>query len=80
MSKNITPYIHIFVFHVPEFIAKHRNLNQFTMQGLEKLNEVKKDFFRKTNRSKDKFTSQLLQIENHREFNSLKGKISELYE
>ena len=39
-SKNITPYIHAFVHHVPEFLEKYGNLNFFNQQGLEKLNDT----------------------------------------
>ena len=37
---EITPYIHAFVFHIPEFIEKHGNINLFNTQGLEKLNDI----------------------------------------
>ena len=38
-TKEITPYIHIFAFHLPEFILKHKNINIYNLQGLEKLND-----------------------------------------
>ena len=34
-SKDVTPYIHAFMIHVPEFIALHGNLVSFAHQGLE---------------------------------------------
>ena len=39
-TKNITPYVHSFAFHVPEFIAKFSSVCRFNQQGLEKLNDV----------------------------------------
>ena len=38
-AKNVTPYIHILSKHIPEFLHKHMNINQFTQQGIEKLND-----------------------------------------
>lgn len=38
-SKNVTPYIHILVSHVPEVFHKYGTLSPFTQQGLEKLND-----------------------------------------
>ena len=37
--KDVTPYMHAFMMHVPEFIALHGNLVSFSQQGLEKLND-----------------------------------------
>ena len=49
-SKDITPYIHAFVNHVPEFLGLHGSLNLFNQQGLEKFNDVTtKIFFKGTN-------------------------------
>ena len=39
-TKNVTPYIHSFAYHVPEFIEKYGNICKFNQQGLEKLNDV----------------------------------------
>ena len=38
-TKHITPYIHIFVNHVPEFLNLCGSLSPFSQQGLEKLND-----------------------------------------
>lgn len=32
-NKDITPYMHIMVFHIPYFMAKYRTLKQFSGQG-----------------------------------------------
>ena len=29
----VTPYMHILVFHVPDFIKNNRNIRQFNCQG-----------------------------------------------
>ena len=33
-TSNITPYIHIMVYHIPYFIGKYKNISQFTCQGI----------------------------------------------
>ncbi len=77
--KNITPYIHTFVFHIPEFIEIYRNINLFSCQALEKLNsETKTNYFRSSNRKKNSII-QLLQKSNRNEFKNLGGTIDELY-
>ena len=49
-SKNVTPYIHIMVMHIPEFLMKYKNLVIFTQQGMEKLNDQTTiDFAKSTN-------------------------------
>jgi hypothetical protein len=70
IEPKISPYIHIFVFHLPEFILKYKNLNLFSMQGLEKKNDfIKQNFIRQTNRKKDLFTETLLKLSNRYEIN-----------
>ena len=34
-SKNVTPYMRILVYHVPEFLHKYGTLSLFTQQGIE---------------------------------------------
>ena len=49
-SKNVTPYIHIMVMHIPEFLMKYKNLVIITQQGMEKLNDQTTiDFAKSTN-------------------------------
>ena len=33
-KKNVTPYMHCMVFHVPEMLKKYKNLRQFSGQGM----------------------------------------------
>ena len=44
-KSTIKPYIHAFVFHIPEFLEKFKKLSSYNFQGLEKLN----DFHNSTN-------------------------------
>ena len=56
LTSKITPYIHNFVFHVPDLIEKYRNISLFSMQGLEKSNDVlKKNFHSRSNRHIDTY-------------------------
>lgn len=80
-DEIITPYIHSFVFHVPEFLERYKNLNFFSTQALEKLNSVTKThFFRNTNKKRNMFLQQLLEKANRIEFINLKGTTAELYQ
>jgi hypothetical protein len=36
-KNKITPYMHSFIHHIPDFIRKFKNLNKFSTQSLEKL-------------------------------------------
>ena len=77
VEPRITPYIHIFCFHMPEFIEVHGNLNLFSMQGLEKLNSFSKtNYFRATNHHKNTFTSTLLNKMNRIDFIHLNGELN----
>ena len=42
---NTSPYVHIFVFHVPEFLNRHGSINLFNCEGLEKLNDIITQFY-----------------------------------
>lgn len=60
-NEEITPYIHFFCFHLPEQYEKFGNLNYFTTQGLEKLNDFSThQFFSSTNK-KESFIKQMLE-------------------
>jgi hypothetical protein len=78
IESTITPYIHIFVIHLSEFLEKFENINHFSMQGLEKLNHISKiHYFRQSNRQfrKDnKFTLTMIQKINRLEIIRLKNK------
>ena len=78
-KEKLTPYLHIFINHVPEFIRVFKNLSMFSTQGLEKLNdEIKCNYIRQTNKKKEKFVRQLLEKCNRIEFYNLKGSFDEI--
>jgi hypothetical protein len=59
-EKHVTPYIHAFVDHLHEMIAAHGDVCLWTMQGLEKLNDIlTKEYFTSTNKHAD-FLEQLI--------------------
>ena len=70
-GEKLTPYVHTFVFHVPEFITKFKNLNLFSMQALERLNSTNKARYQRRTNKKDYFMKQLLNLDNHHEFTHL---------
>ena len=52
-SRHVTPYMHSFISHVPEFLTLYGNLTQFTQQGMEELNDTStKYYFRAMNHHK----------------------------
>ena len=40
--KNVTPYLHVLVYHVPYFVGRYGSLLQFSGQGVEKTNDIVK--------------------------------------
>ena len=49
-DKDITPYIHVFVYHTAHFALKYGGLKAFEMEAVEPLNYVNKlVFFRCSN-------------------------------
>jgi len=49
-TTHVTPYMHVMVTHVPEFLKLYGCIAPFSQQGLEKLNdEITKSYFRCTN-------------------------------
>ena len=81
VSHEITPYIHVFVFHLPEFILKHGHVNLYNMQGLEKLNDLLTKIYHFASNKHKKNKSYLLQMINKRnrmEFFLLNGQETQL--
>lgn len=74
--------MHILVHHVWEYVRDFGELNLWTMEGSEKLNDLMTTYyFRSTNRSIEKKISQLLQKRNrieHHLLNNRQEKQSEL--
>lgn len=61
--KDVTPYIHAFAYHVPQFLQLYDgNISIFSQQGLEKLNDITtKHFQRGTNHHDISALKQILQ-------------------
>jgi hypothetical protein len=75
-NKDVTPYIHTFVYHLHEFqeMLSQMNLtiNQFNLQGLEKKNDmVTTQYYHGTNRSFKKCLKFILLKNNRIDFLSL---------
>lgn len=61
-TKHVTPYMHCFAMHVPEFLRKYGDISAFSQQGLEKLNDITTaHFFRSTNHKETEALKQLIQ-------------------
>ncbi|RNA04363.1 hypothetical protein BpHYR1_041171 [Brachionus plicatilis] len=51
--SDVTPYIHAFTNHFHEFIQKELNVNNFNLEGLEKLNDLTtQEYFKASNKRK----------------------------
>lgn len=62
-TKNVTPYMHTLVFHVPEFIELHGSIAPYSQQGLERLNDnITKDYFRSTNHRQEALKTLLMKL------------------
>jgi len=63
LKKYMTPYFHVLTNHVEEMLENTQNLNLFSQQGLEKLNNfTTKEFFLSTNKKKTKNSDFVIQI------------------
>lgn len=67
ISKHITPYIHAFVFHLPEFYKLHGDINLFNQQGLEKLNDLSTLSFHRGSNKDETYLKQLINKRNRQE-------------
>ena len=53
-DKDITPYIHVFIYHAAEFALEYGPLKAFEMEAVEQFNYVNKlVFFGCSNHGKD---------------------------
>ena len=73
-TKDITPYIHAFYCHVPQFLRLYGNIDHFNQQGLEKYNDQSsKDYFRSTNHRPQEALNQLLLKKSRIQYFEAKG-------
>lgn len=80
-KKDVTPYIHSFVFHLPEFVSMYNDVNLFNIQGLEKLNDITTKYYHfSTNRhsKNNKFLIQMMEKRNRIEYYSLHGHLDDV--
>ena len=40
--KNVTPYLHVLLYHIPFFVGKYGSLSKFSGQAVEKTNDILK--------------------------------------
>lgn len=81
LENTLSPYAHIFVYHMPEILRLHGNINLYNCQGLEKLNANQTTtYFRNTNRClKDNaYLKQLVDYQNRQDFKHLNGSNRDL--
>ena len=68
-TTDVTPYMHAFRCHAPEFLKLYGNIANFNQQGLEKYNDVvSKDFFRSSNHKGVEALRQILLKRNRIQF------------
>lgn len=64
-KKSITPYTHILVSHIYQqtksLKTKNLCINDFSMQGIEKLNDFVTKYFQRSSNKKGEFIKQVLQ-------------------
>ena len=60
-TKNVTPYMHVLVAHVPKLLRDVGSLAKFSQQGVEKLNDdITKDYFKSTNHRSEEALRQIM--------------------
>ena len=60
-TRNVTPYMHVLVAHIPQFLRDIGSLAVFSQQGLEKLNDdITKDYFKSTNHRNEDVLGQIM--------------------
>jgi hypothetical protein len=69
-SNKVTPYMHTFVSHLHEFVRLYEDVNQFTTQGLEKMNDLCTGYYFRSNNKRDNPLVQLLHKRNRIEINN----------
>ena len=60
-TKNVTPYMHVLIAHVPKLLRDVGSLAKFSQQGLEKLNDdITKAYFKSTNHRNEEALRQIM--------------------
>ena len=64
-SKDVTPYMHVFMNHLSESLEMHGNLNKFNQQAMEKLNDtITVLYFRSSNHRNTEAFVQVIKKQN----------------
>ena len=58
--SNVTPYLHVLLYHVPFFVSKYGSLSKFTGQGAEKTNDIIKQIHQSKSNKLDATADALL--------------------
>lgn len=67
-TRHVTPYMHLLIAHIPEFLRLYGSLAPYSQQGLEKLNDdVTKMYYRGTNHRIKEALEQILLKRNRTE-------------
>ena len=80
-ATDITPYIHCFVFHIPQFLDLYSDIDVFNLQGLERFNKCSIRYYHgATNRqNKDmKWVKQLINKRMRLEYFHLNGIMNDI--
>lgn len=68
-AKDVTPYMHVLMYHVPEAIRIHGDINIFSQQGMEKMNDsVTSWYFRSSNHNGIDALQQVMMKQNRVEY------------
>ena len=61
LTKDVTPYMHVLVAHMPKLLRDVGSLGKFSQQGLEKLNDdITKAYFKSTNHRSEEALRQMM--------------------
>ena len=73
-TKDVSPYMHAFAMHVPQFLGLYGNIVTFSQQGLEKLNDITTIHFQHaTNHRESEALKQLMEKRNRIEEQESEG-------
>ena len=61
-KTNVTPYIHLLVYHVPKHLSDNNGMNIFTGQGVGKTNDVVQSIYHKKRNKLDSCKDSLLAL------------------
>ena len=89
LNSTLSPYLHIFSYHMKELLELHGNINLYNTQGLERLNSTQSSiYFRTSNKNpfdksiesteQSTYIKQIVDIKNRNDFHTLNGSLTDL--